>query len=161
MEWMQPTISIRPARADDARVLSDLAVRSKAHWGYSPQFMQACRDELTYTSEQLRDPGYFCFVGCRNDRIVGFYALSKIDSRTLDLEAMFVEPAAIGTGAGRALMDHAREQARVFGAEDMLIQADPYAEGFYRAMGAVPVGQRESDSIPGRMLPEMKLTVGG
>ena len=31
---------------DEADRLSDLAFRSKAHWGYSPEFMEACREEL-------------------------------------------------------------------------------------------------------------------
>jgi len=37
-------------------LLSNLAFRSKAHWGYSDEFMAACRDELTYSSEKIHAP---------------------------------------------------------------------------------------------------------
>ncbi len=38
---------IRGARQDECALLSDLAFRSKASWGYGEQFMEDCRDELT------------------------------------------------------------------------------------------------------------------
>jgi hypothetical protein len=31
---------IRPARHDEASLLTDLAFRSKAYWGYSEEFME-------------------------------------------------------------------------------------------------------------------------
>ena len=44
---------LRPARVDEAGLLSDLALRSKAHWGYSPEFIERCRTELCYSKQQL------------------------------------------------------------------------------------------------------------
>ena len=38
----------RIARADEHEEMSSLALRSKSHWGYSAEFLQACRAELTY-----------------------------------------------------------------------------------------------------------------
>jgi len=43
----------------------------------------------------------------------------------------------------------------------MIIQGDPNAEGFYRAMGAERIGEQESHSIPGRMLPLFSLSLAG
>jgi len=37
---------VRGANVWERHELSRLAFRSKAHWGYSPEFMAACRDEL-------------------------------------------------------------------------------------------------------------------
>jgi hypothetical protein len=37
----------------------------------------------------------------------------------------------------------------------MTIDADPHAEAFYLAMGAVRVGEAASESIPGRSLPRL------
>ena len=42
----------------------------------------------------------------------------------------------------------------------MSIQSDPYAEGFYLAMGAVRVGELESTVTPGRMLPLLRFDLG-
>ena len=46
-------ITIRLARLDEAEQLTQLALRSKASWGYSEEFMAACRDELTLTAARL------------------------------------------------------------------------------------------------------------
>ncbi len=42
-------IIIRPVDASEAAIISELAMRSKAHWGYSPEFVEACRAELSHT----------------------------------------------------------------------------------------------------------------
>jgi hypothetical protein len=43
------TIAIRRAQVDEAGLLSDLAFRSKAHWGYPPDWLELWRPELTVT----------------------------------------------------------------------------------------------------------------
>ncbi|MCB0198170.1 MAG: GNAT family N-acetyltransferase, partial [Anaerolineae bacterium] len=85
--------------------------------------------------------------------IVGFYALVSLSSTEIELEAMFVEPAYIGRGYGRALIEHAKATAKSLHASDLIIQGDPNAARFYRAAGGQLTGQRESASIPGRYLP--------
>jgi GNAT superfamily N-acetyltransferase len=50
-------------------------------------------------------------------------------------------PKRIGRGIGRALFDHAVRRAASLGAGSVRIEADPYAEGFYRRMGARWVGE--------------------
>lgn len=44
---------IRLARVTEAEILSDLALRSKAHWGYDAEFIEACRDELTVDASEV------------------------------------------------------------------------------------------------------------
>lgn len=144
-------VDIEPAAAEDAECLSDLAFRSKAHWGYDDEFMTRCRDELTYTPEQLSAGGFW--VLRRGREVHGFYGLTKVSPDALELEAMFVEPGDIGRGYGRALMDHALEQFAASGLARLVIQADPNAAAFYEAAGAVQIGERPSDSIDGRKLP--------
>ena len=51
----------------------------------------------------------------------------------------------------------AAKTAREAGATALVIGADPRAAGFYRRMGAVEAGVVPSGSIPGRMLPLLKL----
>jgi GNAT superfamily N-acetyltransferase len=139
---------LRPARADEAGLLSELALESKGYWGYSAEFLAACRDELTVT------PGHRAVVAERDGRVVGFYALTG-EPPELDLAMMFVAPAEIGTGVGRALWAHAVDAAARSGAERVTIDAEPHAEAFYLAMGAVRVGEVASGSIPGRTLPRL------
>ena len=70
-----------------------------------------------------------------------------------------MEPDAIGRGHGRRLWCHAVALARALGAWRMRIESDPFAEPFYRAMGAERIGEAASDAIPGRLIPLLVLAV--
>lgn len=50
-------LKLRDARPDAAGLLTSLAMRSKAYWGYPPEFMAACRGELTVTPADLGHRG--------------------------------------------------------------------------------------------------------
>lgn len=73
---------------------------------------------------------------------------------------MFVEPDAIGRGVGRTLFEHTVAQARRLGFTALTIDADPNAEPFYVAMGALRIGATPSGSIPGRELPLLRIELG-
>ncbi|NBD95186.1 MAG: GNAT family N-acetyltransferase [Gammaproteobacteria bacterium] len=150
-------LAFRPARPTEASLLSELAFRSKAHWGYSSDFMAACRRELTWSAEDLRraSPGFF--VAEAGGSIVGFHALEPVTPEEFELSALFVAPDRIGQGIGRRLIAHARRETERSGAMVLTIQGDPNADGFYRAAGAEKVGTRPSDSIPGRSLPLFRI----
>jgi GNAT superfamily N-acetyltransferase len=90
-----------------------------------------------------------------DDAMIGFYSLDG-DSPDGELGNLWLDPAPIGTGLGRALWQHAIDTARVAGFTSLRIEAEPYAEGFYLAMGAVRIGTTPSGSIPGRMLPLLR-----
>ena len=147
--------SIRAARAGEAAALSDLAFRSKAHWGYSEEFMEACRDELSLSEHDLREHATHVLVA--DEVVLGFYALERISDEAVELLHLFVDPSRIRRGFGRALMAHARATARAAGYRTLVIQSDPHATRFYESLGARSVGSRASASIPGRMLPLLEL----
>ncbi|WP_232792640.1 GNAT family N-acetyltransferase [Actinacidiphila yeochonensis] len=147
---------IRPARRDEAGALSALALRSKAHWGYDEAFMAACRDELTLTEEAAADS--FVAVTEEDGTVLGFTTLGGAPPEG-ELAMMFVEPHAMGRGVGRRLFAHVAAAARAAGFTRLTIDADPAAEPFYRAMGAVRIGSTPSGSIPGRTLPLLELTL--
>ena len=151
--------SIREAQADDAASLSELALRSKGFWGYSREFLDACRAELTVDPQRIGSPGFQCFVAHAGDTLLGYYALETVSDGVYELEALFVEPRHIGRGVGRSLMRHALAVLRSLSAVRLIIQGDPNAHDFYVAMGARHTGSRESGSIPGRALPLYEIEV--
>jgi GNAT superfamily N-acetyltransferase len=155
----RPAPAIRLARPEEATALSALALRSKAHWGYDSDFMARVRDSLRVKDEAIAASHVFVAVDGQ-DRPLGVAAIG-FDGPLAELELLFVDPAAMGQGAGRALYRHILDVARSNGAARLWILADPYAEAFYRAMGAEPAGQAPSDAIPGRMLPLMKVYLAG
>jgi hypothetical protein len=50
---MADSFDIRPARPEEAPQLTEVALCSKASWGYEAAFLEAVRDELTFTAEDL------------------------------------------------------------------------------------------------------------
>jgi len=144
----------RRARPADASILSALALRSKAHWGYDAGFLAACRDDLTLSADDVATSMVYVCDGV-NDPL-GFYRLVLQDDGVAELDALFVEPAAMGQGVGKRLWGHAVAAAAKLGCSEIVLQSDPQAEGFYLAMGAQRAGESESTVMPGRMLPLMR-----
>ncbi len=135
--------------------LSDLCLRSKAHWGYDADFLDACREELSVTRTDLEARTAVIRKGA------GFIGVATvtIDRETAQLDKLFVDPDAIGSGAGRTLLIWALAQARDAKAKVLNIDADPGAEAFYAHMGAIRIGSVASTAIPGRMLPLMQIAL--
>ncbi|ASJ57233.1 hypothetical protein BP422_29235 [Brevibacillus formosus] len=46
-------MNIRRGKGLEASELSELAYRSKAYWGHSDEFMEACRDDLTLSPASI------------------------------------------------------------------------------------------------------------
>jgi len=119
--------------------------------------MEACRAELTVTEAYLARHRAFVV---EHDRIpVGFYTLERQCDGVVELGFLFVEPAFIGQGYGRRLIEHAREQARSVGYSTLLIQGDPHAVPFYQAAGGRVIGTTPSASIAGRSLPLFEIAL--
>lgn len=149
----------RQAGPGDAKKLSSLAFRSKASWGYDIEFMKRCRDELTYSGEDIDAPRFRFHVCELDDELVGFYTLEILSKIEAELEGLFVKPELIGRGIGKLLIDHLQLEAELLGIQTITIQGDPNAEAFYESIGARSAGYRESASIPGRFLPVFKLEI--
>jgi ribosomal protein S18 acetylase RimI-like enzyme len=149
-------IRLRAAEPAEAAALSDLAVRSKAYWGYPEHMLVAFRAKLTMSADELATMRGV--VAETSGQVVGFATVVPDPPRG-ELNNLWVEPAAIGTGVGRRLWDHAVGIARDAGLHDLYIEADPNAEGFYLAMGARREGERPSGAIPGRVLPLLRFTL--
>jgi len=151
-----PEITIRQARLDEAEQLTQLAFRSKASWGYSEEFMAACRDELTVTAARLAAWGVW--VADVADLLAGMIALRlEPDAAKAEIEDFFVEPALQGRGVGTALTGAALAACRLKGVKLVSVDADPNAEAIYRRFGFQSIGRSPSGSIAGRTLPRMQL----
>lgn len=149
-------ITLRPARAGEAAALTELCLRSKAHWGYDDAFMAACVDELTISETAISGP--FIRVVTVDGALAAMAELGGEDGSWY-LEKLFVDPPFMGLGLGRRLLDWATRTAADQGAKSLEIAADPDAAPFYRHCGAVDAGEVPSDSIPGRFLPRLLLAL--
>jgi GNAT superfamily N-acetyltransferase len=143
---------IRPARPDEALGLSGICVRSKAHWGYDAEFMRLSWRSLQIDPAAVAGGRVFVAVDA-HDAPLGVVDCVLLGDGDVDLLHLFVEPAALGRGLGRALFAIAVDWTRAQARRRLLIASDPNAVGFYRRLGAVDAGWIASDAVPGRMLP--------
>ncbi len=146
-------IKLRHPHSGDLSALSQLCLRSKAHWGYDAEFMKACEEELTLQDDALQLPMIVAEV---SDQIAGVAQLSR-EGEDADLALLYVDPDYMGQGVGQRLFDWSVETAQSMQAERLLIEADPNAQAFYEHMGAKLIGDAPSGSISGRRLPLLAL----
>ncbi|MDX1432694.1 MAG: GNAT family N-acetyltransferase [Gammaproteobacteria bacterium] len=137
--------------------MSALAFRAKQSWGYSEQFMEQCRAELTVSEDDIVAGDYFVLES--EGAIVGFCALLARGEDEGELADVFIDPRHHGAGLGRRLVAHAKQGARARGWRSLRVEADPNACAFYRSCGGEQVGTVASGSIPGRSLPLMKISL--
>lgn len=134
---MNPTV--RRASPADAPLLSEIALRAKASWGYTRAFMERVRSALAVSADYVgKSPVY---VLLDRGTIVGFFGFSQQSGETV-LSDFWIDAPAIGNGYGRAMWRHAVKRARANAYRSFLIHSDPNAEGFYLHMGAERVGTR-------------------
>jgi GNAT superfamily N-acetyltransferase len=146
---------IRPATANEASVLTHIAIDAKRYWGYPEHWIKHWESDLTISSDFILDN--HVYVAEDNGQIQGFYALIVTGNKA-ELDHMWVTPACIGTGVGKELFLDAMERAAALKVNAVEILADPNAAGFYRRMGATDVGETDAsfDGVT-RKLPRLKI----
>lgn len=143
-------VRIRRAREAEAELLTDLALRSKAVWGYSEAFLERCRPVLSVDAEYLR--AHPVFVAEMEGELAGFASLRE-RGPDVELDLLFVEPRLLRRGIGQALLEHALRAAAASGYARMVVESDPYAEAFYLRSGGRRIGAVASTVEEGRELP--------
>jgi GNAT superfamily N-acetyltransferase len=150
------TVVIRRAKPEEADALRELAHRSKAYWPYDAEFLKAVAPML------LLEPRHVAHQHVHvlelDGVVVGWHRVTFHGERA-ELEDLWLEPDWIGSGHGRTLFEHAVQVALDGGATRLEWDAEPYAEGFYRAMGGNEIGRTPSAAEPGRTLPRMRLAL--
>ncbi len=149
---------IRVARADEAALLRSIAFEAKAHWNYSPAVMAGWRDDLLVRLDSPeRRP---TFVAEDGGIVAGFCQL-VLEGDMPALEHLWVRPAFMGHGIGRALLERASATLTELGHTRLHIDAEPHAEAFYRHCGATRDGEIAAPIIgePDRVRPQMILVL--
>ena len=147
-------MKIRPASPDDAPAIETIRVRG---WqtAYRHVFPAADLDALPIDPERWRSrilvppPGWTTIV-CEDDgHVVGFASTgpSRDEEELGELYAIYVEPEAWSTGAGRALMIEAETTlAHEYGAALLWVLEDnPRARNFYERAGWAPDGVTKAE----------------
>lgn len=152
-------MNIRKAMPEESETITQLALRSKAHWGYDETFIVQCKHALTVTPRDLENKSMYFEVCELNGVVAGFYGLEFINAVTAELTYLFVEPTNIGLGIGGKLFDAAIKNVKKRGVASLDILSDPEAKGFYLAKGARFVEYRQSDAIENRQIPFLTYSI--
>ncbi|MEM6478684.1 MAG: GNAT family N-acetyltransferase [Pseudomonadota bacterium] len=144
---------LRAPHAHEAAELTALVLRSKASWGYSAAFIEACREELTVRPEAWGTPQI-----AEDGAVLGYVELHE-EGRAGRVGHLFIDPSAQRKGVGTALLRWANDRARVLGLKRLILESEPKAESFYLKAGFLTVGHVASSVDPERKLPVMERAI--
>ena len=105
--------------------------------------MEACQSGLSFEPRDLELTPIA--IAEHDGKPIGVAQLRIVDGEA-DLLKLFVEPSALRSGTGKALLAWAIDVAKKRGATRLTIEADPDAAPFYRRMGTYDVGEAPSGS---------------
>ena len=131
---------IRDGRDADFGRLREIAVDSKAHWGYDRGRVEQWAEGGDFEPESLGKR--LVYVAEVDGEPVGWASLIP-RGEVAWLEDLWVEPAWIGRGVGRMLFEHVKERARDLGVARLEWEAEPNARDFYERMGGAYVRDSE------------------
>ncbi len=148
-------VSICRALPEKAIILSKIAFAAKRYWGYPERWMELWKPQLTFNSKYFEENE--SWAAEINGVPVAFYTLLEQDGNAW-IENLWVSPERIGKGVGKYLFLHALELSRQRGFQQLRLDSDPNAVGFYEKMGMYKIGERryELDGQP-RSLPTMEI----
>jgi hypothetical protein len=93
-------LEITRAGPQDAALLTEIARRAKAHWGYPAEWLRRWEGALAVTPGYIRENPTLC--AARGEGVVGFCAIALRGGEAF-LEHLWVLPPEMGRGAGRAV----------------------------------------------------------
>jgi len=132
-------VRIRPAEADDAEDLRDIAWSSMEYWDMDAEELNGLRSVLDINPALIESNAAYVAENIETEELLGFYFVETIDGKYW-LRYLCVNPDFMGTGIGEILFLSACEAAEEIGAEELHIICHPNGEEFYTHMGAEPVG---------------------
>ena len=144
-------IEFKPALPEEFEILSDLAIESKSHWGYSPEQLDLWRPGLRVEKEYIRRNTVRTIWS--DSQLVGFFAIKA--GKENELEHLWLLPRVIGKGVGTRAFEEIKKEGALLGMKSLFIVSDPNAEDFYLKQEAKRIG--EVESIPqNRFLPKLR-----
>ena len=138
---MAELYSIRDGRPEEQRDLTRLCVRATMHAGYDDAFIDRAMPALTITLPLITAGGVRVAENT-SGMVVGVVTImTTIVQGIALLHGIYVDPPSWKRGIGRVLFEAAVCRAKELKAGALMIYAEPSAEGFYKRMGGIRIGE--------------------
>jgi GNAT superfamily N-acetyltransferase len=138
---MAELYSIRGGKPEEQRSLTRLCVRATMHAGYDDAFIDRVMPALTVTLP-LITAGCVRVAEDQSGAVVGVVVVATTVMQGIALlYGIYVDPPSWKRGVGRVLFEAAVARAKELKAGALMIYAEPSAEGFYKRMGAIRIGE--------------------
>jgi GNAT superfamily N-acetyltransferase len=152
---MMALYSVRVAKPEEQRELTRLCVRATMQSGYDEAFIDRAIPGLTITVP-LITAGCVRVTEDKSGAVVGVVAVTTTMLQGIALlHGIYVDPPFWKRGVGRVLFDAAVSRAKELKAGALMIYAAPSAEGFYKRMGSIRIGEGPFFYSPDLMLPHL------
>jgi GNAT superfamily N-acetyltransferase len=123
------SVGVRNAASAEAAVLEVLQRRSSDFWDAYREQLAANPDAIELP-QAFVDNGWVRVAVAADDTPLGFSVVIPGDRGAHELDGLFVDPAEMRRGVGRALVEDAAQRARTDGAQLLEVTAGP-AQSFY------------------------------
>jgi len=139
---MCESLKIRDAAPTEAMTLEDLQRRSSDIWDeYRAQL--AANPDAIAVPQAFIDNGWVRVAARAGGPPLGFSVVIPSGGSAHELDGLFVEPAELRRGVGRALVEDAAGRARSAGATRLEVTAGP-AQPFYERLGFTVTGRAQT-----------------
>lgn len=145
-----------PAVVDDAEELSNLANRSKRHWGYSKESMELWKQSLTITEDFLEK--HTVIKAMLEDEIVGFFALEEIQPTT-QIAQYWVDTPFMRKGYGSEMFNYLKSFLKSKEVEKVNLLLDPNGLNFFKKRGGVVLDKVEH-KVKNKFLYKVEVPIG-
>jgi GNAT superfamily N-acetyltransferase len=147
--------TVREAKPEEQRELTRLCVRATMHAGHDEAFIDRTMPALTITVP-LISANCVQVAQDGTSEVVGVVLVTPTALQGIaQLYGLFVDPAHWKRGIGRVLFGAAVARAKGIKAGALMITAEPSAEGFYKRMGAIRIGEGPFYFSPETILPSL------
>lgn len=131
------TFAVRMAFPSESPLLTQLATRGKAFWGYSEAQMEAWRRDLTISEDSITR--HWTAVADVAGEAIGVIQI-EVAGQSAELSHLWVAPEFMRQGVGRTLLQAGLDRLRSLSLNTLKIDSDPHALPFYLSCGARVVG---------------------
>jgi GNAT superfamily N-acetyltransferase len=150
---------VRDGRPQEQRELTRLCVRATMQSGYDDAFIDRAMPGLTITVPLITG-GCVKITEDKSGTVVGEVVVTTTMLQGIALlYGIYVDPSCWKRGVGRLLFEAAVTRAKALKAGALMIYAAPAAEGFYKRMGAIRIGEGPFVYSPDITLPHLLFVI--